>query len=657
MKIGLITGVAVAALLSTGARAQNTRSLAEDAAAFGARDAVSAPRLSPDGSSVMYITPGPGPKTFAVISNLQTGKSSVLTSADGQPEILSWCNYSASDRAVCSVSGIVEQAGPLLPFQRLIAMNTDGTEPKLLGQRASHYDAGFRTYDGSVLDWRHARDGTVLMQREYIPEQGRIAIQSRLARSKSGLGVDEVNTRNGLALSVEPPRDQASGYMTDGRGNVRIMAVWETQHEGSATTRLKYFYRTPDSREWKTLVDFVHYEDQIEPLAVDADINALYALKKKDGRFALYTIKLDGSLSEKLIADDPRVDIDGVIRIGDGQRVIGYTYADEARNAVYFDPEFKALAGSLSKALPKLPLVNFLDATADGRKLLIFAGSDDDPGRYYHFDRDSKRLTEAMLERPQLEGRVLAKVKPVTITAPDGAQIPGYLTLPPGNEAKGLPAVVLPHGGPSARDEWGFDWLSQFLAARGYAVLQPQFRGSAGYGDAWKNENAYRNWRTAMSDIAASARWLGSQGIADPNRIAIVGWSYGGYAALQSVATEPNLYKAAVAIAPVTDLSLLKQDSRSQIREKQVGSGPHVTEGSPLRRVASIQVPVLLVHGDLDLNVRFWHSQKMEAALRSAGKDVEFLSYKGLDHQLRDSSVRAQFLTKIGQLLERTIGS
>ena len=417
MRHWILAGAAVAALGGATAQAQTARSVAEDAAAFGARDAVSAARLSPDGSSVLYITPGPGPKTFAVISNLQTGKSNVLTSADGQPEWLHWCNYSASDRVVCSIGGIVEQAGPLVPFQRLIAMNSDGTEPKLLGQRSSHYDANFRTYDGSILDWRDARDGTVLMQREYIPEEGRIAIQSRLARSKSGLAVDEVDTRTARTSSVELPRDEASGYMTDGRGNVRIMSIWERQHEGYLTGRVKYLYRTADSREWKSLVDFVHYEDQIDPLAVDAGINSLYTLKKKNGRFALYTIKLDGSMAERLVAEDPRVDIDDVIRFGDGQRVIGYTYADEMRNAVYFDPEFKALAGSLSKALPNLPLIDFVDSTANGRKLLIFAGSDSDPGRYYLFDRDNKSLNEAMLQRPQLEGRTLAQVKPVTITA------------------------------------------------------------------------------------------------------------------------------------------------------------------------------------------------------------------------------------------------
>lgn len=657
MERWFLAGAAVAALIGAPAHAQSTRSLADDAAAFGARDAVAAPTLSPDGSSVLYITPGPGPKTFAVISNLQTGKSSVMTSADGQPELLRWCNYSAPGRAVCRVSGLIERTGNIIGFQRLIAMNTDGTDAMLLGQPQSQYDARLRQFDAAVLDWNGAADGTVLMQRDYVPEAGKTG--SAVVRKKEGLGVDRVDTRTMRFTSVEPPRDGASGYMTDERGNVRLMSVVEAAR-GSLTGRTKYFYRTRDSREWKSLVDYVRSDDQIRPLAIDAEVNSLYALKKKNGRRALYSIKLDGSMAEKLIAENPRVDIDGVVRVGDGLRVIGYTFADEKREAVYFDPEYKALAESLSRALPNLPIVNFVDASADGRKLLIFAGSDADPGRYYLFERDSKRLNEAMLDRPQLEGRRLAQVKAVTIPAPDGAQIPGYLTLPPGRDAKGLPAVVLPHGGPSARDEWGFDWISQFLAARGYAVLQPQYRGSAGYGDEWLNDNGFKNWRTSMSDIASSARWLSSQGIADPNRIAIVGWSYGGYAALLEAATDPSLYKAVVAIAPVTDLQLLKQDhaayTSARIVEEFIGSGPHVTEGSPLRHAAEIQAPVLLVHGDLDANVHIRHAQKMDSALRAAGKEVEFLQYKGLDHQLRDSAVRAEFLARIGQLLDRTIG-
>jgi dipeptidyl aminopeptidase/acylaminoacyl peptidase len=265
-----------------------------------------------------------------------------------------------------------------------------------------------------------------------------------------------------------------------------------------------------------------------------------------------------------------------------------------------------------------------------------------------------------MIVRPELEGRALAPVKPVTIAAPDGVSIPAYLTLPPGKAAKGLPAVVLPHGGPSARDEWGFDWLAQFLAARGYAVLQPQYRGSAGFGDAWLNQNGFKNWRTSIGDVTASAKWLVSQGIADPNKLAILGWSYGGYAALQSAVVEPSLYKAVVAVAPVTDLQMAKDEARNfanfYLVEKEIGSGPHVAEGSPLRHAAEIQAPVLLIHGMMDNVVRVAESKAMDQALRGAGKQSELLTFKGLDHQLNDSDARTQMLTKIGELLDRTIG-
>lgn len=617
------------------------------------------PRLSPDGSTIMYITPGPGPRSYAVFSNLVTGKSAIMTSSDGNPEILRWCNYSAPDRAVCRVTwNSIDPGGDILGFQRLVALNLDGKDAKLLGQPSSWYDEGIRQSDGYILDWNGSLDGTVLMEREYVPEAGKIG--SHIIRTKQGLGVDKVDTRSLRSQAVEGAREAASGYMTDERGNVRIMTLAEAKHDGTLTGRVKYLYRTKDSRDWKSLGDYLNTDDQIEPLAVDAEADSLYALKKKDGREALYAIKLDGTLAERLIAENPNVDIDDVVRFGDGQRVVGYTYADERRHAVYFDPEFQKLSASLSGALPNLPLVDFVDSSADGRELLIVAASDTDPGRFYLFDRDKKTLNEAMLERPELEHRTLAKVRSVTVPGGNGVQIPAYLTLPPGHEPKNLPAIVLPHGGPSDRDEWGFDWLTQFLAARGYAVLQPEYRGSTGYGDQWRNENGFKNWRTSMSDIAASAKWLASQGIADPNRIAIVGWSYGGYAALLEAETDPSLYKAVVAIAPVTDLQLLKQDfanyTNSRVIEDFVGSGPHVVEGSPLQHADRIQVPVLLAHGDLDSNVRFWHSQKMAAALKGAGKDVEFLQYKGLDHQLRNSTARTELLTHMAQLLDRTIG-
>jgi len=636
------------------------QSLLADAKAFGARQAVQAPDLSADGSTVVYVTPGPGRKSIAVVGNLDTGKFTQMAASDGGADTLRWCNFVSATRSVCQITGLNTQAySEVIGFSRLISLNTDGSDPKQLGQSQSAYDAYLRQFDASVVDWLQGTDDKLLLQRAYVPEEYKT--NTRLVRTKQGLGVDLVDASSLRSSPVEQPRDGASAYMSDGRGHVRLLTVAGTSNVGTLTGQISYLYRTAASRDWKPLTIVANAENpDFEPLAIDASIDSLYALKKRNGRYALYAIKLDGSMAETLVAENPRVDIDDVVRFGDGQKVIGYTFTEDATERVYFDPEFKALADSLSKVLPKSPIVEFADASRDGRRLLIFAGSDSDPGRYYMFDRDKKTLTPEMIARPELEGRPLATVKPVTIPGSGGVSIPGYLTLPPGKDAKNLPAIVLPHGGPSARDVWGFDWLPQFLAARGYAVLQPQYRGSAGFGDAWLNDNGFKNWRTSIGDITDSAKWLATQGIADPNRLAILGWSYGGYAALQSAATEPSLYKAVIAIAPVTDLEMLKQDyANFTIRElvnREVGSGPHVAEGSPLRHAADIRAPVLLVHGTLDNNVRFAHSLKMDAALKAAGKQSEFLTFDGLDHQLEDSDARTQMLTKSGDMLERTIG-
>jgi len=651
-------GVASLAALSfaSAGHAQGPGTLAADAAAFGSREAVAAPDLSSDGSQILYLTPGTGRKTIAVISNLAIGQFNKVVGTDGSPESLRWCGFASMQRIVCNFGGLVESKsdGNLLGFSRLVSVDVAGNNAKMLGQASSPFDGSLRQDDGDIIDWLAESEGSVLMSREYVPEVGKIG--SNIINEASGRGVDRIDVATLRRTAVESPRKNAD-YMTDGSGNVRLMSITGARDSGMLTGTIKYFYRSKSNSEWHPLATVT--DEEFVPLAVDNVIDSLYVLKKKNGRYALFSVKLDGSMTTSLVAENPRVDIDDVVRIGEGQRVIGYTYAEAERKTVYFDPEFKALAASLSKALPNLPLVSFGGASKDGRKLLIFAGSDSDPGRYYLFDRNNKSLNEAMRARPELQGRTMASVKSVTIPGASGVSIPAYLTIPAGRDAKGLPAVILPHGGPSARDEWGFDWLAQFLAARGFAVLQPQYRGSAGFGDAWLNENGYRNWRTSIGDISASARWLASQGIANPDKMAIVGWSYGGYAALQSAAVEPSLYKAVVAIAPVTDLAMLKLDSRNfvnaNLRAKQIGSGPHVAEGSPLRNASAIAAPVLLVHGKMDANVRFAHSQRMDAALRGAGKKSELLSFDGLDHGLDDSDARTEMLIRIGALLDRTI--
>jgi dipeptidyl aminopeptidase/acylaminoacyl peptidase len=256
-----------------------------------------------------------------------------------------------------------------------------------------------------------------------------------------------------------------------------------------------------------------------------------------------------------------------------------------------------------------------------------------------------------------LESAKLGRVKPISSPAADGTMIPGYLTLPPGSSGKNLPAIVMPHGGPDSRDEWGFDWLAQFYVSQGFAVLQPNFRGSAGYGDEWYKKNGFQSWRTSIGDVTDAGRWLVAQGIAKPSALSVVGWSYGGYAALQSAVLAPDLFKAVVAIAPVTDLTTLKSNAKgyydAAVVRDYVGNGPHVSEGSPAQNASLIKAPVMLFHGDYDRNVEIQHSKIMENKLKAAGKQVTFVKYEGLTHGLRNSAARIDMLTKSAAFLPK----
>jgi dienelactone hydrolase len=426
--------------------------LAADAKAFGAREAVIEPALSADGTRVIYVTPGSGRKSIAVVGNLNSGQFTQVVGSQGNPDILRWCSFASSTRVICRITGntLKSVLNEPIGFSRLVALNHDGSNAKMLGQTDSFYDARIRQFDASVVDWLDSTGNKVLLQRDYVPEEGKIG--THLVRTKSGLGVDRVDVVSLSSENIETPREGVSDYMSDGRGNVRLMqtAGTVTPSGDMLSGQIKYLYRTPGSRDWQTLTEAKY--DEFEALAVDAESNQLYAL----------------------------------------------------------------------------------------------------------------------------------------------------------------------------------------------------------------NKNGFKNWRTSIADITASTKWLAAQGIADPAKTAILGWSYGGYAALQSAATEPNLYKAVVAIAPVTDLAMLKADyhdfTNRELVEQEIGQGPHLVEGSPLRHASDIRVPVLLAHGDLDSNVRIAHSLKMEAALKGAGKDVKLMTFSGLDHQLDDSDVRSQMLFAIGEFLDRAIG-
>ena len=319
------------------------------------------------------------------------------------------------------------------------------------------------------------------------------------------------------------------------------------------------------------------------------------------------------------------------------------------------DVRIESIHRALSAVLPGKN-VNIIDESEDQRFYLVFVTSPTDAGTYYRFDAMTNRVAKITAAYPQLANRELAPMKPVRYKADDGVEIPAYLTVPV-NRSGPVPAVVLPHGGPSARDYWDYDFLSQFLAASGYAVLQANYRGSDGYGKEWAGAGGFRGWRRAMADIAAGTEYLIAEGIADPEKICMVGWSYGGYAALMSVIEDPERYRCVVSIAGVTDPKQLGLNSLrfvgGRAAQEFIGDEDDVLKkGSPIKRVDEIKVPVLLVHGVEDANVPLVQSVTFAKALERAGRDVQLIEYDSAQHSIVPERYRTDLLARLGEFLD-----
>jgi len=712
-KLALLAGICIGCASAAVKKSpvDNLPEIQDEAAAFGALESIRTAALSPDGKRLIFVGADVPVGTVAVVVELETGVAKRVTRAGGDPFNLLSCDWSANDRIVCGLFGQTEVDGFSVPLFRTLAMDADGKNQLYLGQKDTMEQMGMRLSDGKVIDWREGIDGTVLMTRSYMPEQ---TTGTLLARKEEGLGVDLIDTRTGKAQPLERPGKDVVEYLSDGAGNIRIMTtshVIEQLNTSAARSTLdsayttgarnargepgfgggaarmmlptartdvrhgktfhrgvnKHLYRLPDDRFWRPLGSYTYDGSTgrggrgMTPLAIDPLSDSAFVLETLEGRDALYRISLDGSMTRELVFANKLVDVDGVVRVGRAGRVIGASYVTDRRVVEYFDPDYRKIHAMLARALPKTPLIEIMNASADENLLVIRAGSDVEPGNWYVYDRSSKSLGFVTAERPALEGMKLSPVRPITYPAADGTQIPAYLTLPPGvEEAKNLPAIVMPHGGPGERDKWGFEWQAQYFAHRGFVVLQPNFRGSAGYGEEWFGKNGFRSWQVSVGDVCDGARWLLSQGMADSSKLAVFGWSYGGYAALQANVLDPDLFKAAVAVAPISDLGLLKNRSRAYsnafVQAEYVGSGPHIKEGSPAQNVRAFKAPVMLFHGDADLNVDVSQSRRMDRELRMAKKQSELIVYPGLSHNLYDGAARADLLRRSDEFLRTSLG-
>jgi dipeptidyl aminopeptidase/acylaminoacyl peptidase len=657
-RISLIAGSAMALCMSGAASAATSE---EVAAKLGAREFIRSISISPAGNQVVIVTPHKGGGETAIVVNLATSVMTPILSSAGGKEQLTTCKFILENRVICQVMFTRGSGSDVERATRWATVSTDGKDIKELSAKTSneaYYSSGF---GGGIVDYNVEGDpDSVLMLRWYEAQRSTGHLGGP---TDEGLGVEKVNVLTLNRSVVQKPETRIADFISDGHGNLRVMATRQSFDTGYQKLTTNYFYRPADGGGWQPLSTVTYdggRDTGFDPIAVDSKANAVYGFDTKGNYQGLYKIALDGSGKETLVLGRDDADVDGYLTIGRDNRLIGASYATEKRHVEYFDPELKQLAADLGKALGGGMQIDILDSTTDEKKLVILAGSDTQPGQLYIYDKTTRQLGKLLPARPELEGMQFGQMKPISYPAADGTMIPAYLTLPPGSDGKNLPAIVLPHGGPDYRDEWGFDWLVQYFAERGFAVLQPEYRGSAGYGNDWFRGNAIRGWKTAIDDINDAGRWLEKSGVAAPGKIAIFGWSYGGYAALQSQVADPDLFKAVVAIAPVTDFDAIRAESVHSANFKyvdaQIGHGSYIEEGSPARHADRFMVPVLLVHGDSDLNVGVGESRLMNDRLKAAGKSVRYIEFKGLDHQLDDPAARTQLLVEAEKTIRQGLG-
>jgi dipeptidyl aminopeptidase/acylaminoacyl peptidase len=325
----------------------------------------------------------------------------------------------------------------------------------------------------------------------------------------------------------------------------------------------------------------------------------------------------------------------------------------------YFDKTLSALQRAIDAAIPNT-VNKIVSMTNDRKNVLIRSWSDVDPGTYSFLDREQNRLSFVAEIMPGLAPNLLSPVKPISYKARDGHDIPGYLTVPVGKEGVHLPTVVLPHGGPASRSDSSFWFLSQFLASRGYAVFQPNFRGSSGYGASFQNAGRQQWGGKMQEDVTDGTHWLIEQGIADPDRICIVGWSYGGYSAAIGAVQTPDLYQCAASINGVMNLPRLIADDRRYIGGsawvKHIGlDGESAKSVSPFHQVDRIKIPMLIIQAKDDSRVHLDQGKRMARQLKPQKKPVEYVEVELGGHSMTNELARQTILRHLEAFLAENL--
>jgi dipeptidyl aminopeptidase/acylaminoacyl peptidase len=492
-----------------------------------------------------------------------------------------------------------------------------------------------------------------------LPDDDRHLLVAHNRRDPKLFDVYRIDVATGEEHLVAQNPGNITGWLTDHAGRLRVAIATD-----GVTTSL--LYRASEDEPFRTLLT-TSFKETVAPLFFTFDDRRLYVASNRGrDKTAIFEFDPETAKEGRLVYERPDVDVESLSYSRKRKVLTTVRFTTWKEERAFLDPEVEAMFRKVQAQLPGSE-VEFINPDRAEDKYIVAAFSDRTPGRRYLYDKATGRLEFLAESAPWLKEAELAEMRPVTYQARDGLTIQGYLTLPKGVAPKGLPVVVNPHGGPWVRDAWGFNPEVQFLANRGYAVFQPNYRGSTGYGRAFW-EAGFKQWGRAMQDdLSDGVQWLVSQGIADPRRVAIYGGSYGGYATLAGITFSPELYRAAVDYVGISNLFTFMETIPPywkpylEMMHEMVGDPGKDQEllraASPVFHVDRIRTPLFIAQGANDPRVNKAESDQMVAALKRRGVAVEYMVKANEGHGFQNEENRLAFYRAMERFLARHMGT
>lgn len=594
---------------------------------FFRRPAFSHAALAPGGQRLAFLVAAKGSRTQLAVLDLQSMQPKVVGSfKDADVRGFRWVN---DQRLVFDLHTEPTGLGRVALGHGLFAVNHDGSGFRQLAETQPSFvkapPAGVE-----LLPWN-----TYLLGDAGPQDSDHVFVvrpQEQTARAVDHISLQRLNTVSGRVEEVDAPV-HAFQWVPDARGALRAVV---TREAGMAALHVR-----TAAGAWKKLLEFDRFVGKgIEPKFFGPDDRLYVQAQPQGDKTAVYTLDIEtGQLSAQPLAASEQFDVDASF-VANSKRLLGMRYKIDAEVTQWLDADMAALQTEVDILLPRTTNRISVPLRANGPHALVEASSDSQPTLAYLLHMPSRKLTRLGSSLPEIDPKRMGSMDLVRYPAQDGLQIPAYLTLPPGAAKKNLPMVVLVHGGPWRRGAgWQWDAEVQFLATRGYAVLQPEFRGSTGFGTRHFRAG-FKQWGLAMqSDVADGARWAIAQGIADPKRICIAGASYGGYAALMGLVNDPSLFRCGINWVGVTDISLLyavtwsdtsdvfKQYGMPALVGDPVNDAAQLKATSPIENAARISQPLLLAYGAYDMRVPLVHGEKFREAVKTHNNQVEWVVY------------------------------